>query len=78
MRCKTCGRFIKDGCTFCNGNGCKGYWSGNPIDGQEFDCEYNPSFECEQCIYGPLSAFGKYQLKDPASKSNQYKYRLGR
>lgn len=31
---------------------CKGYWSGNPSNGYDFDCEYENSggFTCENCI----------------------------
>lgn len=36
-----------------NGN-CGRYFSGNPLDGFDFDCFYNPPFECEDCIYWPF------------------------
>lgn len=31
---------------------CKGYWSGNPSNGYDFDCEYENSggFTCEDCV----------------------------
>ena len=38
---------------------CKGYWSGNPIDGYDFYCGYG-EFDCADCMFGP---FG--EGKDP-------------
>ena len=28
---------------------CKGYWTSS-VDGDEFDCEYDPDFACDDCI----------------------------
>lgn len=41
---------------------CKGYWS-RTVDGNEFDCEYNTSIDCGECMFGEHG--GK---KDPRSQ----------
>ena len=28
---------------------------GNPFDGYDYECEYEPDFDCEECIYGPYN-----------------------
>lgn len=53
---------------------CRGYEINSP-NGRDFDCEYRPSFPCDDCKYcagnfGPGT--GSYRGKDPAAKCNHF------
>jgi len=45
---------------------CLGYECGNPLDGYDFDCEYQTILTCDECKYG-----GHGGRKDPEAKCNQ-------
>lgn len=47
-------------------DGCKGYWT-DTSDTRDFDCEYEPTIDCDDCIY---TRWGK---KNPQAKCNQRK-----
>ena len=48
--------------------GCKSYTRGNPIDGMDYDCEYEFSgqIDCEDCIFGSCGG-----QKDPREKPKE-------
>jgi hypothetical protein len=49
--------------------GCLGLWTDTP-NGRDFDCEYAPDFECDQCTFVARQYGDKRKGKKPWAKCN--------
>lgn len=50
-------------------DGCAGRESGSPDSGYDFDCDYEPDFSCDDCMYCKGRPVGTG--RNPQAKCNQ-------